>query len=498
MGSVLDLQLIDPVHVTPELTYSPTLPQPVPFMKRIVLSTIFLLVCGAFYAQTVGEKLTTFFGQYQTEKVYFSHDKPYYAPGETIWGKAYLVDGSTHQPYDATPVVYVDWIQPDGSIKTTYTLQIKEGSAPIDIPTTLSDTTGIWSIRAYTQYQRNFNDAYLFQKEIRLLDQRIDEEDTAQDSIENFTVRLFPEGGHLVAGLESTVAFQARNGNGENISISGLLEAGDSTKILDFLSLNEGMGMFTLRPEAGKVYTLKARFRGTERTFTLPPALPSGISLKASSRSTDQIRVTLNSSSPDGLMGATLVGHVRGQVFLDQPLPAKQQFTLRITKATIPSGILHFTIFDQAERPVAERLVFNKPPDTDTIAVVKADKAAYGKRNSVKLKIAPIQLPKGTTANLSVSVYNQEAMEESLNNLTIENYLLLQSELRGRINNIQQYFANNDSKTNTLLDLLLLTHGWRKFDWQDILGKSPPLVYGREASLSVAGKITKFEQDKSV
>lgn len=468
-------------------------------MKKLLLFSLLLFLCVQVQAQSIGEKLTAFSEQLQTEKVYFSHDKPYYAPGETIWGKVYLVDGSTHQPYAATPVVYVDWVKPDGTIKTSYTLQIKEGSAPLDIPTTLRDTTGVWNIRAYSQYQRNFDDAYLFQKEIRLLDQQVDDEDTARDSIEDFTVRLFPEGGHLVAGLESTVAFQARNGKGENISVSGLLEDERGTRIVDFLSLNEGMGMFKIRPEAGKTYILKARYRGTEREFPLPKALPEGIILKASSRAADQIRVSLKSNLSDGLGGASLVGHVRGQVFLEQELPNEPQFTVHLPKSTIPSGILHFTVFDREERPVGERLVFNKQPAAATIVAAKMDADTYGKRTPVTIEITPANDTEALQTNLSVSVYNQDAMQESMNRLTIENYLLLQADLRGKINNIQQYFTSNDSKTNTLLDLLLLTHGWRKFNWQDVLtGTSPALIYGREASLSVAGKITKFEQDKPI
>ncbi|MEM6771448.1 MAG: MG2 domain-containing protein, partial [Bacteroidota bacterium] len=178
---------------------------------------------GTCLAQSISDQLNSYALQFQTEKVYFAHDKPFYAPGETIWGKVYLVDGSTHQPYAATPVVYVDWVKPDGTVKTSYTLQVNGGSVAVDIPTSLSDTTGTWSIRAYSLYQRNFDEAYLFQKEIRLLDQKVDATTSAKDSIENFTVRLFPEGGHLINGLSGTIAFQARNDKNENIAISGVV-----------------------------------------------------------------------------------------------------------------------------------------------------------------------------------------------------------------------------------------------------------------------------------
>ncbi len=468
-------------------------------MRTILIFALLFGTITIITAQSIGDQLTAYAQQYQTEKVYFAHDKPFYAPGETIWGKIFLVDGQSHQPYAATPVVYVDWIKPDGTISKTYTLQVKEGSAAIDIATTLRDTTGIWEIRAYTQYQRNFPEEYLFQKEIRLLDQQVGEAASIRDSIEQFTVRIFPEGGHLVADLESTVAFQARNDAGENISVSGLIVDEDGNKIIDFLSLNEGMGMFKFLPEQGKNYTLKARCKGTEREFPLPAALPQGTLLKASSRAEAAIRLSVVTNRAEGLGGGVLVGHVRGQVFLEQALPAADRYTVQLAKTSIPSGVVHFTVFDKDQRPAAERLVFNKHPQASPLIAVETDQAEYEKRAPVTLKINAKALPDSSVADLSLSVYNLDAMDQGMNKLTIENYLLLQSDLRGRINNIQQYFAYNDSKTNTLMDLLLLTHGWRKFAWQDVLDNQPPtLFFGREESLSIAGKITKFEQDRPI
>ncbi|MEM6771449.1 MAG: hypothetical protein AAF597_12780, partial [Bacteroidota bacterium] len=257
--------------------------------------------------------------------------------------------------------------------------------------------------------------------------------------------------------------------------------------------------MFKLLPESGKQYSLKARYRGTERTFPLPTALPEGITLKASSRSADQIKLRLSSNLPSGLAGSTLLGHIRGQPFLEQSLPAGSTHTVQIPKSTIPSGILHFTVFDDQNRPVAERLVFNKRPAEQGIVQVTPSAQVFQKRALVSLSLDTPGQPDSMITDLSVSIYNQDAMDERMNQLTIRNYLLLQADLRGHLNNIQQYFANDDSKTNTLLDLLLMTHGWRKFSWQDVLTGTPPdLMFGRESSLSVAGKITKFEQEKPV
>jgi len=101
----------------------------------IILSLLFSFHCTCGRAQdnivpatkTPVDLLDDYLQNFHTEKVYVSHDKPSYAPGETIWCKVFMLDGTTHQPFAATPVVYADWISPSGTILNTFTLQIKNG-----------------------------------------------------------------------------------------------------------------------------------------------------------------------------------------------------------------------------------------------------------------------------------------------------------------------------------------------------------------------------------
>ncbi len=184
-------------------------------MRYSSLTLLFLFfhcTCGRAQESLVSARetpvdlLTNYLESFHTEKVYVSHDKPGYAPGETIWCKVFMLDGATHRAFAATPVVYLDWISPGGTILKTFTLQTKGGNASLDIVTTSKDTTGSYTLRAYTRYQRNFEPEYLFQKPIRLLDLRGDQ-DTEVDTAKDFSLQFFPEGGHLIAGMENTIAF---------------------------------------------------------------------------------------------------------------------------------------------------------------------------------------------------------------------------------------------------------------------------------------------------
>ncbi|MFK8164331.1 MAG: hypothetical protein AB8H12_17940 [Lewinella sp.] len=464
--------------------------------------TIFLLLvilCPCLFGQDAGEKLTDYVTNHRTEKVYVSHDKPYYAPGETIWCSLFLVDGSTHGFYTGTPVVYVDWIRPDGAIANSYTLQVIDGVAALDIETNSKDTTGAYVLRAYTQYQRNFAEEFLFQKEIRLLDAIGNKAPSAAKNGDDFSVKFFPEGGHWIEGIPATLAFKAQNSKGENIQVAGVLLDGTGELVGNVKALNEGMGLLRLDVKANGDYTVKFKYQDTEKTFPLPQPLEQGFLLKASSRSLEKIQVTVTSGMPADLQGCRLVGHCRGQVFLNQSLDGGREKAYTLLKEDLPSGLLHLTLFDPQNRPVGERLVFNKRPQEQVAVEIELEQSTFGKRDEVDFSLQTMLNDTMVPAVLSLSIFQRDLIEPGLNNLNIRNYLLLQADLKGRINNIEQYFADNDVRTNTLLDLLLLTHGWRKFSWQEVLSDQPPaLFYPPEEHLTIAGKVKKYEGEQPV
>jgi hypothetical protein len=476
-------------------------------MRYSSLTLLFLFfhcTCGRAQESLVSARetpvdlLTNYLESFHTEKVYVSHDKPGYAPGETIWCKVFMLDGATHRAFAATPVVYLDWISPGGTILKTFTLQTKGGNASLDIVTTSKDTTGSYTLRAYTRYQRNFEPEYLFQKPIRLLDLRGDQ-DTEVDTAKDFSLQFFPEGGHLIAGMENTIAFKAQNERGRSISVRGELLNAGGEPAGTVQTIHEGIGLLKLPAGTGNGYSVRLNHEGMEKTFPLPAALSSGHQLKVTTRNTDQIQLILKSNTPAKLEGCTLVGHVRGQVFLNEEFGNNGQQKRALAKKDIPSGLLHFTLFDARQRPVCERLVFNKNPDEAVGIGIETDKESYPKRGQVNLQLTSSQKYNLDSANLSMSVYHSDLLGENATTIDVKNYLWLQSELKGRINDIGQYFSGDDAKTNTLLDLLLMTHGWRKFSWQDVLAQRlPDIAYPPEEHLSFAGKVVKYERETPV
>lgn len=451
------------------------------------------------YGQLPAQLLSEYLATHHLEKVYINHDKPYYTTGETIWCKVHLLNGRTHQAFEASPIVYVDWINPKGEIVKTYYLKIKAGIAALDIQTDTTWAAGNYTLRGYTLYQKNFEEAYLFQKEILLTDFYKKEIKKATKELD-FSVQFFPEGGDLVTGLSSKVAFKAQNKKGEAIEVNGVLETAKGQMITPLKSLHEGMGFFNLLPTEKTTYLATFTHLGQTKTFELPPSLEKGYVVKIDTRPADQIKVKITGNTKPLLAGCTLIGQVRGQVFLSQQLAEEEKMiALAINKSTLPVGLLHFTLFNRQNYPVSERLIFNKKKAEKIATTINISNQIIKNRTLVKGTIASLQTSKIIPSQLSISIYNQDLIADDLQGLTIENYLLLQSDLKGHISNINQYFQKDDTKTRTLLDLLLLTHGWRRFTWQQVLNKEKiDLIYPTEETFSFAGQVKKEGKNKPV
>jgi len=457
----------------------------------------FLLICLFFLSQivlsqSISERLADHQSAYPIEKIYISHNQPYYASGDTLYGKIFLVNGRNHQYFDGTPIVYVDWIAESEDILESFIVKINEGTADLTIPILRDYGEGRFFLRAYTQYQKNFADYFIFQKEIKVIGETPLQPKEETTDKNNFSIQFFPEGGRLVAGLTIRIAFKAVDGQGKPINVEGTIINKNQKVVNSFKSINEGIGIFNLIPKIGEKYVAKFNWNGISKEFYLPNILKQGYVLKASNRKKESLTLELTANTKSGLKGCTLVGHLRGQPFLNQSFKAVENQQLLLDKREIPAGVLHFTLFDNKERPVCERLVFNNNPSAPVSVNIDLPQTTYGTKDLVEGSIEARMGEKKIGGDITISVYNKDVFSTGIADINIKSYLLLQSDLKGKINNINQYFETDDAKSRTLLDYVMLTQGWRRFNWQDVLETKPmPIIYPTEENISFAGKVMK-------
>lgn len=139
-------------------------------ITSILLITIsgFQIIDDSIFVKKLKENLKHYNSNYPEEKIYIQLDKPFFKPGEDIWFNVFVLNSNTHKPTSISDVVYVELIDPKGNVATRLDLVIREGTAKGDFALQASSPGGLYQIRAYTQWMKNFGKENIFQKEIQV------------------------------------------------------------------------------------------------------------------------------------------------------------------------------------------------------------------------------------------------------------------------------------------------------------------------------------------
>jgi TonB-dependent SusC/RagA subfamily outer membrane receptor len=450
-----------------------------------------------------------FYTKYKQQKIYLHTDKNIYLAGETVWMKAYLIDASSCLPDSVSKDIYVDIIDFNNNHIQSIILRNKNGYSYGDLP--LSDTLqeGNYQLRSYTNWMRNFDNDFFFNKTISIKNPNYENVITTGrlKNIKRFnkkylkleqrsSFQFFPEGGYLVAGLTSKIAFKAENELGKGIHVKGYVSEKKGPLLLTFESVHEGMGVFEFTPQTGKNYIATVEYdNGKSEKVDLPEILNQGFVMSADPFSDKDIKITVQSNRPisnDVTFNEFFIVAQSNGVLLNVSKEVLKGSAIHcsVSKNLLPhGGIVQITLFDGRIEPQCERLVFVHPSEKVNINKIispqtKEDSIVY------KLKLTdsdgnPIK------GNLSISV--SEALDNTAHlEENILSNLLLTSDLKGRIDNPLDYFDKTNANAHQQIDLLMLTHGWRRFVWKDILAnKFPPIIYAPSEGIALAGKITR-------
>ena len=454
----------------------------------------------------LSNRLAEWYGKYPQEKVYLHLDKQTYNVGENIWFKAYFLNATTHQPSSHSNILIVELINSFGKTLMTRLLKLNEGFALGDFKIYDTVPSGLYEIRAYTSWMRNFGDDYFFRRQIEILNPEFSNQLYRQDKLANkrlknksirksekLDIQFFPEGGDLVTGLESRVAFKAVNDLGQGVDISGEIHNKKGNLITKFKSFYQGMGAFSLKPVNGeKYFAVITTEENKHDEVPVPEQLKSGFILAVDNLNSNEIKVNIRSTLNDPRV--SLIGQTRGKVYYNMSLILKSgSAEVKVPRNIFPTGILQLTLFDQASIPQCERLVFINNNDFLNIDL-ETDKNNYGSREKISLKIdikTPDNLP--VIGNFSLSVTGNEYNNDRGDFYSgIISYLVMSSDLKGQIQDPEYYFQKNTAETREALDYLMMTQGWRRFTWENIIGDIPMKInYEVEKGLSVEGKITR-------
>ncbi|MBC6609903.1 hypothetical protein H8B15_03150 [Hymenobacter sp. BT507] len=445
-----------------------------------VLAILVMLVLHAQHsiAQTPGEQLLNYNKRALTEKIYLHTDRNTYLSGDVIWFKLYIVDGTNHQPLNLSRVAYVEVLndadQPVIRGKIAVNKGHGNGSFTLPYPT----ISGRYRVRAYTSWMKNFSADYYFHTAIDVINPAEAVSHVATASAASaYDVQFFPEGGSLVQGITSKVAFKLTDQWGRGVTGKGEILNQQGKRVATFESQHLGMGFFELTPASTQdLYTAVVQIGSIRIRKELPAAQAQGIALRLIDESPTQLRMVVQTGNTELVEPVLLLQHTRQHPpTLTSGQLVNGQAEFWVDKQKLPEGISHFTVFNAAAQPVCERLYFKAPQHTLRLKAATTTRV-YGSRQRVIVDIHTTA-PAGQSepANVSIAAYRVDSLTSGNPTASIDNYLWLTSDLRGWIEQPEYYFTGTTAAT-AAADNLMLTQGWSRFTWQDVPTSSKPTV----------------------
>lgn len=459
-------------------------------MRKTILSLFLsfslLLSSGQALPDKIVAALDSFSFIRPQEKTYLQTDRNTYMAGETIWLKVYatLFDKTTI----LSKVAYVEMISEEGVLLEKKMLKLTEGTsnASMEINTTLP--SGNYYLRSYTLWMLNFPD-FITERKITILNNSKVAKNVRKPSPPSLTVTFFPEGGNLITGIKSNVAFKAFDQGGNPVSISGVILNSKNEKIANLITLHDGMGAFELQPDIREMYKAEIQYgNGKSKIIPLPNILKEGVVLSADNSNPGKtfVKAERGEFNKEKYNNLLVVAQLNYQVVYMGKLNIDEgQDALAINKKTMPPGIMQITLLSENGEPLAERMVFiaNHTISSDLLKTVSLD----------------LQKRKKNTFSIDINGYRDVkaaiAVTSTENNLpsstpTILSGLLLTADIKGKVFNPGYYFKDKEPETLQKLDLVMMTNGWRRYKLEEIMvNKFSALHYPFETGLSITGKV---------
>ncbi|MEL6594019.1 MAG: MG2 domain-containing protein, partial [Bacteroidota bacterium] len=510
--------------------------------------------------QLLRQKISDYQYRYDSEKMYCHTDRSLYLPGEWIWASIYLQSANGNTNTQLSQKAYLELLDPKGQLIQRKVVALSHGRGISDFALDPALNGGQYTLKAYTQIQKNYGERDIFQKKIqiqkvvlprvlmqldfdresygpgqevvadfslknlqneaitqipieavwqvdgdtwlrqtletneegiawiqqslpkdlasrdvrlslRLEYQELTESISRQVPVEfgDIDLQFLPEGGELIAGKQSKLAFKAVNEFGKGVDVAGLI-VNESGQVVDsFRSQHMGMGSMQLLARAEQ--DLRAQILEPyqlDRTFALPKAQSQAFRIAVEKQTEQQISFRIYHPKGGKVWLSGLQNRSLKEVYEIDCRKGENRYSLDLKPYQM--GIAAFMLIQEDGMPLSERLVFVKKQQQLRVEI-ETNQDSYQPREEVELAIQVKDADgQAVQADLSVAVVDEKNLsfaDDKQANLMA--HMLLCDELQGEVEEPNYYFDPDEAEGEAHLDLLMLTQGWRRFDWQEML-----------------------------
>ena len=446
------------------------------------------------------------------EKVYLHLDRDYYAAGEDIWFKAYLANAQSNYSTTSSNNLYVELVDPANNLFAREVVRIDNGVGLGDFKLQDSIAPGHYRLRAYTNWMRNFGTSFVFEKDIWIagtapaLNTPVPTGGSSGDMpaprrkpSNSSSIQFLPEGGTMVEGVSTVIAFKTEDISGKGVEASGSVLNATGDTVATFSTAFAGMGRFAFTPQAGMKYTAVVRYKNNAPvTAVFPTAYADGFVMNTSNTDDSAIIVSVNTNALTLSRHAgeiVLAGRHGGILYYKEKIMLTDgKAVIKVPRGNFPAGIAAITLYDDKLRPQCERLVYIDKNEPVHISI-DAGKPAYGVRERTTLHISLTDAQnRPVKAAFSLSAVDGNLVKAGTDNII--SYMMLSSELSGKVEDAAHYFDAGNNQRWQQLDLLLSTQGWRSFVWRQIADASIRVSYLPEPGITISGHVRELFANK--
>ena len=464
------------------------------------------------------------------EKVYLHTDKDTYFATDTIWISGYVENASYNSEFPESNYIYVELIsdqlftdftswtksfksEPEVIVRQKLRRSGNSFSGHIVVPEMNSTGKGI--LRGYTYWMLNSPAEYMFYKELSLVNPMKDrhvknmqengvkrDDEYTNIGVEYpftkkndnnkgpvYDVQFLPESGNYIAGKKAHIYVKGINGEGRGAEVFGEILSAQGTAIASYRTDSLGFAKVVVPelPQGKLTATVKDK-GGYSATVQLQDPVAGGVVVYGFMEA-EKIRFVAE-STPDVLSAGLSVIFANGSEVYYSKVLGKEVENMVMPVGQLTAGIHSVSVVDAAGNVYAQRPFVILPQGEEKLAVASG-KEAYGKREKVNLTVSVPKELLQSDGCFSVTVTDMGSVDND-EKTNIKSYMLLKSELKGYIENIEDYFNTQIpySRRMAMADMLMQTQGWRYYDIAKILqSKNEEPAFGREYTQTIAGTV---------
>ncbi|MDB5031841.1 MAG: hypothetical protein JWP71_2562 [Mucilaginibacter sp.] len=308
----------------------------------------------------------------------------------------------------------------------------------------------------------------------------------------SYDLQFLPEGGDWINNLPSVVAFKAIDSTGKPIEVFGTIVSMGEV-VSEFSTSHDGMGSISLVPRLNKAYNAIWKDPdGIEHNTILPARKMQGVALHISDLAEGKKFFIFRSHEVSAAeKELLLVAYQNNEIIYEAKvnLSVSESIAGMIPTKGLSTGILYLTLFNKNLQPLAERVTFVNNHNYNVNAgftITDIDHTKHG-LNKIKLYITDT-----LRSNFSVAITDADLDNSPKPQDNIISHLFLTGDLKGKIQNPGYYFVSKSDSVTKNMDLVMLTHGCRKYHVPDSTFKESNYIT-LSGELSGANYLTNLE-----